>query len=44
MGIKALVERDLQAGTLVAPFPHAHALKDAYYLACLKSREPSIAL
>lgn len=44
MGIKVLVERDLQAGTLVAPFPRAHALKDAYYLVRPKARAPSIAL
>jgi LysR family glycine cleavage system transcriptional activator len=44
IGIRVLVERDLQAGTLVAPFPRAHVLKDAYYLVRPKSRSPSVAL
>ena len=44
MGIRVLVDRDLQAGALVAPFPRAHALKDAYYLVRPKARSPSIAL
>lgn len=44
MGIRVLVDHDLQTGALVAPFPRAHVLKDAYYLVRPKSRSPSVAL
>ena len=44
MGIRVLVERDLRDGTLAAPFPHAHVLKDAYYLVRPKALSPPLAL
>lgn len=44
MGIRVLVDRDLEQGRLVAPFPQAHMLTDAYYVVRPKARSPSVAL
>lgn len=41
IGIKVLVERNLRDGMLVAPFPTAHVLEDAYYLVRPRHRPPS---